>query len=338
MLSKGNRLEGQSGMILIILAMFIVLAATIFLVGLLDSKGLKNARDKRSAEALAEAKAALIGYAITYDDQHSGELYGYLPCPDIGPSDPSGEGAQSVCGSLGVSVLGRFPWKTLDMQPIKDSANECLWYAVSGSYKNNPKETGLNPNTLGYLQVLAADGANLLAGPADPAVAVIFAPGKVLSSQNRTQDPNAPICDGNYLASNYLDTDIVSNINNAVVSNVADNLSTFIAGNDSDSTSADDDNFNDKLVIIRRSEIFAAYCKKYANSLLSNVSVTTNNCDNGGTPKSAKTSCTTIVNYLQYCSLGCKSAAQTIIGTTCLNDMTDSSCQTAMTDLKSCHA
>jgi hypothetical protein len=38
----------------------------------------------RSVEALATARAALIGYAISYAETHPGEGYGFLPCPDSG--------------------------------------------------------------------------------------------------------------------------------------------------------------------------------------------------------------------------------------------------------------
>jgi hypothetical protein len=87
-------------------------------------------------KALARAKAALIGFAATYadDPDHKGQPQGYLPCPDV-----DGDGSAETCSSRGKTVLGRFPWRTLGLPPLRDGSGECLWYVVSGTYKDNPK-------------------------------------------------------------------------------------------------------------------------------------------------------------------------------------------------------
>ncbi|MGZ8270749.1 MAG: hypothetical protein ACXW1T_06050 [Methylophilus sp.] len=324
----------QRGAVLIIFVIGLVLVATGVLFYQLNAASSKLDSNQKTAVALAEAKAALIGYAITYDDNHSGELYGYLPCPDINPTDPSGEGAESVCGLLSVSVLGRFPWKTLETEPLKDGNGECLWYAVSGSFKNNPKAAGVNPNTLGRLEVLSADGT-YLADSVDPAVAVIFASGPPLPGQDRSENANAKECGGNYIVSNYLDTDMVTNKSNAIISNIANTNSTFVTAPDSQLTANDQDQFNDKLIIITRNEIFSSYCKKYANTLLSYLSPPNNGCDNGGVPN---TFCQKASDNLQSCALTCKNAAQTFVSFGCLTDVTAANCQTAIADLEVCHA
>ncbi len=325
----------QKGATLIIFAVIMVLAVTTLLLSQLNGPEINIQRDKKTSKALAEAKAALIGYAITYDDNHAGELYGYLPCPDINPIDPSGEGAQSICGNLGVSTLGRFPWKTLKLEPLKDGNSECLWYVVSGNYKNNPKLAGISPNRLGLLEVMSASGVSFIASNADPAVAIVFSAGTALSGQDRTKNDVALHCDGNYISTNYLDRDVVSNINNSIPSGMANVNSTFIAAKDSGLTAQNDDAFNDKLIVIRRSDIFAAYCKKYANSLLNNISGNTNNCNNASNPSA---SCSAVVGYLQNCNLICKDSAQTFIDTPCLSDITTPNCQTAINSLEVCHA
>jgi hypothetical protein len=315
----------------------LVLVAMSVLLYQLNSETLKLERDQKTALALAEAKAALIGFAITYDDSHPGELYGYLPCPDLDAADNNGEGSELVCGNANVSSLGRFPWKTLKMEPLKDGVNECLWYAVSGSYKNNPKTPGITPTTLGTLNVLSADGVNYLAGTADPAVAVIFAPGSPLEGQDRVSDVNAVQCGGNYAASAYLDTDAFTNINNAVTIASPSANSTLVAAANSESTASNLDKFNDSLIIITRDDIFASYCKKYAKTLLSYVSASnSNDCNDGvGAPIA---SCTTASNNLQYCSAACKTAAQTFISSSCLANITDANCQAAITTLEACNA
>lgn len=64
----------------------------------------------RSVEALAIARAALIGYAISYAETHPGEGYGFLPCPDAGNTGSTPVGA---CGARGTAAVGRLPWRTL---------------------------------------------------------------------------------------------------------------------------------------------------------------------------------------------------------------------------------
>ncbi|HEY0563132.1 MAG TPA: hypothetical protein VGD04_07380 [Methylophilus sp.] len=330
----------QAGAMLIMLAIFVVLASLTLLVTQLNGRTQKNQHDQQTAAALAEAKAALIGYAMTYDDTHPGEVYGYLPCPDTdATTDPSGEGAQSICGNLNVSVLGRLPWKTLKLAPLRDGSGECLWYAVSGNFKNNPKINNLSPNFNGLFNVLAANGAHL-AGPAvdTRAVAVIFAPGAILPGQDRSTDPNAVRCGGNYGAANYLDIDIFNSQNNAVVP--SDN-SAFVAAENSQLTANNDDYFNDQLLLIRPSEIFAAYCKKYVNTLLNQISPNVNGCNASAaevTPKIPKLECSKATAYLEStCTNTCYEAAETLMTSNCLGNMAATGCQAAVNTLRGCN-
>ncbi len=271
----------QRGIALLILLAIIGMAIIFALVAGLNKSvnDLAQARDRRTYAALAQAKAALIAYAVTYKDTHDnpgGNSYtvpGYLPCPDLGP--PGSEGvAASTCPLSGpsslVSVMGKLPWKTLGLDTLRDGSGECLWYAVSGTYKNSPNGVSTNTSTSnmmnwdtnGQFDVMDANGTSFLAGStADTnAVAVIFAPGSSLSGQNRTT-PSAwlsptnrvPACGGNYTASAYLET--ANGINNSVISGTASALSTFIAGTTSDT-------FNDKLVYITRADIWNAIKKR----------------------------------------------------------------------------
>ena len=121
-------------------------------------------REDRTAAALRQAKEALIAYAITYSDTHPDQVIGYLPCPDDG-SQPEGVSAL-VCGTARVSQLGRLPWRTLGLGPLHDSDGQCLWYAVSGTYKNNPKSGLMNWDSSGQFEVFGPDGVTLLAGSA----------------------------------------------------------------------------------------------------------------------------------------------------------------------------
>ncbi|HCI13897.1 MAG: hypothetical protein A2063_08175 [Gallionellales bacterium GWA2_60_142] len=217
------------------------------LIGSLGSTALKNERQKKTSEALAQAKDALIGYAITYGDTHSGYVHGYLPCPDpngtgYGAND---EGSSETCGSKDISAMGRLPWKTLGLPALLDGSGECLWYAVSGTYKNNPMtDKMMNQDTPGLFEILDSSGATV----AQNVVAVVFAPAPPLGAQNRAPDGTAPVCGGNYTPSNYLDND--GTINNAAVSGAADAVSQFRLG--------DSALLNDRMIYITREDIFNA--------------------------------------------------------------------------------
>jgi len=234
----------QRGAALMIMLVILVVGVAAILVNSLTAASIQTARQEQTSAVLAQAKAALIGYAVTYGDTHSGQVPGYLPCPDYGGGNPEGS-AEPVCGSQDVSVIGRLPWVTLDVSTLRDGDGECLWYAVSGTYKNNPKTGLMNWDTNGQFQVYSADGTQL----ANQVVAVIFAPGAVVSGQNRAGTV-APICGGNYTASNYLDNDTVHGINN---SNVA--TGNFIQGSSTG-------NVNDQMVFITRQDIWNAIQKR----------------------------------------------------------------------------
>lgn len=137
----------------------------------------------RSVIALAQARAALIGYAVSYDESHPGEGYGFLPCPDSGNTGSTPIGA---CGARGQGAIGRLPWRTLGLPDLRDGWGECLWYAVAGSVKHNPKALMLNWDSPGQFVVHGADGHRIAAaGPDGRAVAIVFAPGPALAGQVR---------------------------------------------------------------------------------------------------------------------------------------------------------
>ncbi len=243
---------GQQGATLIIMLLIMVLGMASLLIGSMNIAAQQIERNRISDEALAQAKAALIGYAITYGDSHSGEVPGYLPCPDFDGGNPEGS-AEAVCGSKNVSVLGRLPWRTLNLPQLRDGAGECLWYAVAGSYKNNPKTDLMNWDNNGDFEV-RGDSDEQLAGPdpASRAVAVIFAPGMAQGNQDRTSSGNTPACGGNYLAVNYLDNDGAHD--NSYVPSIAGAISTFSSG-----TSP---TFNDRMIFITKDDIFDALLRR----------------------------------------------------------------------------
>jgi type II secretory pathway pseudopilin PulG len=246
--------EKQRGSVLLVIMVLLIVGLAAVLINSLTLSAVKTARQQKTTAALAQAKDALIGYAVTYGDNpaHSlPQVDGYLPCPDVNGKDLSNNPAEGVaelsCGSQNANIIGRLPWATLDLSTLRDGDGECLWYAVSGTYKNNPKTGLMNWDTNGQLQVYAPDGSQL----ASQVVAVIFAPGAALPGQDRS-GAAAPVCGGNYTAGSYLDTGTV----NTVTYNNADiTTGNFIQGTSGGS-------INDQMVFITRQDIWNAVMKR----------------------------------------------------------------------------
>jgi uncharacterized protein (UPF0333 family) len=253
----------QSGYALLILIALLTLAAAAFAVKTMSNSGNNQIeRDKITAAALGQAKDALIGYAATYKDTHPHVPFymnGYLPNPDMGPSASiEGTTSGSFSGNYkDYSSIGKFPWKTLGISPLRDGQNECLWYVVSGHYKNNPQTSTLNWDTQGQINVVDEDGNTLASNLA----ALIISPGKALDAQSHTLiDASHIQCGGNYDTRNYLDA-----------YNVADAISgtvNYYSGSTNNSRATDTNNktfvlanaahYNDQMIFITMNELFRA--------------------------------------------------------------------------------
>jgi hypothetical protein len=236
----------QSGAAALALLLLLTLGALGWFLHSSSAQALKTARDAHSAEALFLAKEALLGYAVAYPEsrpERQGFVPGHLPCPDTG-NTLENEGAESgTCGGKGVSVIGHFPWRSLGVPPPRDGSGECLWYAVSGNYKANPKADLLNPDTAGLIKIMAADGHTPLA---DEVVAVLFAPGAPLEGQSRQHIKGE--CRWDYAAQAFLDA--LKGIANGAPNGAAEGESRFIAAE----ARVD---FNDRLLWITRDELFS---------------------------------------------------------------------------------
>jgi type II secretory pathway pseudopilin PulG len=197
-------MKRQQGAALMIILMIAGVLAAFFAVRALN--GANTERDKVTAAALAQAKEALIGFASTYRDTRPLQLFGFLPCPDTN-NDGNAEGN---CGLGNVSVVGRLPWRTLGLPPLRDSEGECLWYAVSGRAKDNPKTAVFNWDTTGQFIMVNADGV-ALSGPTgnDLPFAVVFAPRAAVGAQNRSP-AGAVGCSGSVVATetDYLESSV----------------------------------------------------------------------------------------------------------------------------------
>jgi len=277
----------QAGAALLLVMLFLLTVASFLFLDKLNSAtntnsvSYQNEYQRVTARALAEAKAALIGYAMTYSEKNPGQPQGFLPCPD---EDGDGSQPGGPCGSAGVSVIGWFPWEDLRTSPLRDGAGECLWYAVSGNYKNNRKSS-LTSDTNG--QFIVRDGAgNTLMGSdpsaSDRAIALIFAPGAPIAPQLRAHTPGSATECGSSIsadainqASNYLE--FLSNgtvsINNSNGTDPGSAIPALSAGDDlpmdpsrfvsaSNTTDADGNLLaNDMVVAITPQDFVHAYVR-----------------------------------------------------------------------------
>lgn len=290
--------RNQRGAAFMVMLVILVVGGAAILVSSLGKAALQIERDQKTADALAQAKEALIGFSakvlVSSSDVACAATSncprpGDLPCPD---TDNDGD-AESSCGDASGSTgqtsrLGRLPWKTLGLPDLRDGSGERLWYAVSNNFKNNTRTTCnnsslagcLNSTTTGTINVRGSDGNVLHAGNANSAaVAVVIAPGAVLQRQGSgtAQDRSGG---GINTASNYLDIATVGGIteDNA---DFTDSSSTngFIQGRILDSNGQTI--LNDQLLVITKSQIIPLLEKRVArevkNCLVEYAAVPQNN-------------------------------------------------------------
>jgi type II secretory pathway pseudopilin PulG len=258
----------QRGAALMVMLVILIMGSAAFLVGELSSIAPQLERDKRTAEALSQAKEALIGYAASVDlsDPYAySPRPGNLPCPDF---SNTGTAALTCSGS----ALGRLPWKTLGLPDLRDGSGERLWYAVSSNFRKlssgTPCSTSgdpdcLNSDTLGTITVRAPDGAIIYDGSASNGLAaVIVAPGNVLQRTDKTS-PQDRSTAGENTPDNYLD--IALGEDNATFSNSSTNG--FIQGTIRDGNG--NVILNDQLLAITQDSIMQAAQKRVAKEVQS---------------------------------------------------------------------
>lgn len=177
----------QRGFAMIAILALVALIAAFLIASSLNrtTADVSNEREDRSMSALRKAKAALIAYAANEQWQAGGATPfqpGALPCPD---RDNNGvaedhEFPQKPCNTP-LKRVGRFPWKTIGEDDLRDASGEALWYAVSAGFlKNTPLYTNvINSDTAGQLTV---NGST----PASNVVAIVFAPGEAIQGQVRS--------------------------------------------------------------------------------------------------------------------------------------------------------
>lgn len=217
-------LPGQRGAALLVFMLLMVMGGLFYIFSGLPSDSTDSRRTQQTQETLTLAREALVGHALQYREQQlaqgqPGRMYGYLPLPDLGSTRNNNVGClQEGCdaanfagNALGSTVIGRLPWRTLGIEPLRDRAGECLWYAVSGSHQREQRLSPMNWDALGHLDIVVANGtaalASALASAHERPVAVIFSAGPALPGQNRAPAGGDDVarCGGNYDVANYLD-------------------------------------------------------------------------------------------------------------------------------------
>lgn len=244
----------QDGAALLLMMLAVIIAMSTVLLAGINRNDLKVRQLTETQRALAEARNALIDFAVLNKDVNSLRSHS-LPCPDIDASGGflDGEAHDSACAAAGVSVMGLLPWRTLGIAPIKDGSSTCLWYVVSGSYKDAGAATAamINTDTNGQLQVFDLDAGVVTEGlnPEDRPVAIVIAAMQPLSTQARPGLGANSDCAYGANPGNFLDTDSGSGIANSVLSGTADALDLLgmVPGVDED--------HNDRLVTISRADI-----------------------------------------------------------------------------------
>jgi hypothetical protein len=145
---------------------------------------------------------------------------GQLPCPeDISLIGTANEGrAQASCNSSSPAI-GRLPWRDLGLGDIRDGNGDKLWYVMSPGYQLSP----INSNAIPKLTV---DGIP------NSTVGIIFSVGTPLTGQTRPAKNLAPAAITQYLES------------------------LIGSGNDIFVSTGPKDSFNDKLIVIKKTELF----------------------------------------------------------------------------------
>ena len=243
--APGGRRE--RGIALLLVLLVIVLGASYAGMRGLQAAYAKPERDARTMAALQQAKQALLGYAanqvrlIGVSSGLGTDVPGALPCPaaTLAVNDADYGRSRQTCNVSVVAptiLLGRLPFRTLEVPELIDSSGEGLWYAVSESFRNNAiGMTAINLHTRGRIR-LKADGVV----QQSRIVAVIMAPGAPLAGQVRgtTAERQDPV--------NYLER--------YEVSPVAGVDFDFYAGRPTDEAPP----FNDVIVTITEAELFDA--------------------------------------------------------------------------------
>lgn len=206
----------QKGVILLGLMIVLLLASGLYLINQSNRLFPRSAQESVDAAILQQAREALLARAVSDANRP-----GSLPCPAL----TSDGNAPSLppCPSF----IGWLPWRTLDLDDLRDSSGERLWYVLAPAFQDSGI---INTNST---STLTLDGIGGIA-------ALVIAPGATLAGQNR---PSNSVID-------YLD----NKDGNATTSNND--------GDDSYFSGASGEKFNDKVLPLTTSALFSGIAKR----------------------------------------------------------------------------
>jgi hypothetical protein len=242
----------QRGYAMIMLISMVTLVSSYLLANALTrtSAEIVSEQDRRTLDALTEAKAALIAYAASGAWKYSDSSIqpGGLPCPDANNDGT----AESTCTTAS-SRIGRLPWKTIDLSDQRDASGERLWYGLSANFVKAIGTTTINSDTVG---TLTFNGNT----PATSVVAVIIAPGPAVQDTSllpATQIQDRTSTNENRAASyledtNYAATDTYTNAAHGANGVYVSSATTY------NSLAQSRDFFNDRIITITQAELMSA--------------------------------------------------------------------------------
>lgn len=271
----------QRGLALLVLVFILALVTIGFAVRSLDSSTIENERNKKTAAALAEAKAALVGWSVAHP-----QYPGIFPFPDRNADGNYDGNSDCMNGTPSFGLLiGKLPYVTQTMPCIGtgasqyglsadliDGHDERLWYAVSRNLIRTSTAVGsliVNPSIAdapgeAWLVVRDKNGAII----SDRVAAVIISPGTPIGGQDRSG--------GLAGASAYLDSVTISgttysNANYSIANEV------FFIGDDMQYVSSTNPTYqqpyqyNDKLIYITIDELMLALEKRAVREAANNL-------------------------------------------------------------------
>lgn len=198
----------QNGAALLVMLVILITGGAYLLMNQLNRATQRIENDQQTVKALAQAKEALIGWAVSRLDP---SWPGMLPHPDRNTDAPDYYDGMSDC-LTGMIVgtpqllLGKIPRVGTEppcsgpQTPLSidsvDAAGEVLWYAVSRNLVRGSAIAPINPNlllaatpTYPWLTVRNSSGGVL----SNRVAFLVIAPGAVVGAQNRTGLGPGPI-------------------------------------------------------------------------------------------------------------------------------------------------
>tara|TARA_R110002072_G_scaffold301164_3_gene480357 strand:- start:153141 stop:154118 length:978 start_codon:yes stop_codon:yes gene_type:complete len=181
----------QTGAALLVFFVLLFSAAAAVALSALNNRVAVRTSNQTVFSELAQAKEALLSFALLYPDYYSGGP-GRLPCPDTNNDGLTDFG----CTSATIDQLPSYILPPLSPPPPDNDppimvlsnriTGERFWYAITGLYLQNPVISLLNTDTSGTFSI---DGQNGV-------VAVIIDAGPPVGTQTRSGGIPNPI---NYL-------------------------------------------------------------------------------------------------------------------------------------------